>query len=343
MDKKAFFKTLIEATKAVGQPIVVEKLYSGMFGHHFNSPELITYYNKDFPGLLSEKHTFLSYNKKRLIGYIYYRKSPQIKGIFVFSHGYGGGGHHRYLDLINVVVKLGYHVFAYDATANDESEGDDIRGFTQGMLDADKALSYVESLKQYKDISLYAMGHSWGAYSMSNAIDFHPRVKGLIELSGFNKSYSIFEANGEIYAGDGSKEFLSYIISKEESRFGKMAYHSAEETFANSKAKIVIVHSEDDKTVPISAGYDAYYPLFKDNKRFKFIRYRSRGHGTVYYTTEGKKYYDNLMAKYDKYLKDNKEATEEEKLQFLKENIDRKKYVSLVDENLIKEAIKFIK
>ncbi len=343
MDKKAIFKTILETTKIGAQFIGVKKIYDSMFGHRFSTDKNLGFRDSDFPYLEKEKHTFLSYSKNKLIGYIYHQKSPQNKGIFVFCHGYGGGGHHCYLDLINAVVKMGYFVFAYDATANDESEGNDIRGFTQGLLDADKALSYVESLKQYKDLPLYLMGHSWGAYSASNAIEFHPRVKGLVAFSGFNISYSIFEANGEIYAGEASKEFLSYIIGREESTFGKLAFHTSIESFKHSKAKIVIVHSGDDQTVPISAGYELYYPEFKDNKRFKFIRFNKRGHTGIYYTAIGYKYHQEIEKAYAKYQKDNKEATQEEKDKFLKGIINRKKYKDSVDIDLLKECIKFIK
>ena len=343
MDKKEIFQTILGATKIGAQFIAVKKLYEKMFGHHFYSQKYLSFSDSDFPSLVKEKHTFRSYNKNKLIGYIYHQKTPQNKGIFVFCHGYGGGGHHCYLDLINTVVKQGYYVFAYDATANDESEGNDIRGFTQGLLDADKALSYVESLKQYKDLPLYLMGHSWGAYSASNALDFHPRVKGLIAFSGFNVSYSIFEANGEIYAGEQSKEFLSYIIDREESIFGKIAFHTAVETFKKTKAKVVIVHSGDDSTVPISAGYDLYYPLFKNKKNFMFIRFNTRGHGEIFYTPEGKKYITTINKSYSQYQKDNKEASIEDKEKYLKKLIDRKKFRTMVDEKLIKDAIKFIK
>ena len=122
-----------------------------------------------------------------------------------------------------------------------------------------------------------------------------------------------------------------------------MAFHTAIESFSRSKAKIVIVHSGDDKTVPISAGYDIYYKEFKDDKRFKFVRFNARGHASVFYTLEAKKYYDKVNKEYNKFLKDNKEATQEEKDQFLKEHIDRKKWTNMVDVDLIKDAIKFIK
>ena len=342
MDKKSIFQTIIKTTKIVAPIIAVESIYHKMFDHRFYSPKFFSFADSDFPNLIKEKQTFKSNEGNTLKGYIYRQKSAQIQGIFVFSHGYGGGGHHCYLDLINAVTEEGFLVFAYDATANDESEGKSIHGFTQGMLDADKAISHIESLKKYKDLPLYLMGHSWGAYSVSNALDYHPRVKGLISLSGFNMSTSIFEANGELYAGDSSKEFYEKIHAHEMDLFKELANHTAIDSFRSSKARICIIHAENDKTVPISAGYDKYYQEFKNDKRFKFIHYIARGHATIYYTNEGRRYVERINKTYEKYIKANK-PTEQQKEDFLKGLIDRKIYCSLVDKKLIKEAIKFIK
>ena len=341
MDKVSVFQAILGLTKTVGPIIAVEKIYKGMFDHRFSSPKYFSFTMEDFPTMEREKHTFKSYNKNKLISYIYKQKSTQIKGIFVFAHGYGGGGHHCYLDLIDTITKEGFLVFAYDATASDESEGKSMRGFTQGLLDADKAISFVESMKEYKNLPLYLCGHSWGAYSMSNALDFHPRAKGLIAFSGFNKSTSIFEANGELYSGEASRSFYEVIEKHEYDIFGSMSEHTAIDSFKNSKAKIVIVHSEDDHTVPISAGYDLYYPLFKNNKRFKFIHYTNRGHGTIFYTQSGRKYVDSLNKTYKKFIKE--KHTDEENDAYALKIIDRKKLTSLVDTKLIKECIKFIK
>ena len=341
MEKKGIFQAIVGLTKTVGPIIAVEKIYQGMFAHHFNSPKYISFTKSDFPNLKSEKHSFLSHDKKTLIGYIYSQKGLQNKGIFVFSHGYGGGGHHTYLDLINVITKQGYFVFAYDATANDESEGEDIRGFTQGMLDADSAISYVESLKKFDKYPLYLFGHSWGAYSASNALEFHPRVKGLIALSGFNEATSIFEANGAL-AGNPGLDFYEHIRNHEIELFGKMATHTAIESFSKSKAKIFLAHSLNDTTVPITAGYYIYEKEFKGNKRFKFVQFLNKGHGTIYDTYEGMKYIDEINKSYNAFKKE-KDRTSKECEAYLKKIIDRKKYTNMVDVKFIKEAIRFIK
>ncbi|WP_370631506.1 serine aminopeptidase domain-containing protein [Peptoniphilus sp. KCTC 25270] len=60
-----------------------------------------------------------------------YSVGDNLKGIIIIAHGFGGGGHNSYLDCINYFAQNGYYVFAYDATGNDESEGEGVRGFPQ--------------------------------------------------------------------------------------------------------------------------------------------------------------------------------------------------------------------
>ena len=341
MDKKKIFDTIINATKIVAPAVVTEQVYDKMFNHHFTTYKPLSFSLTDYPDLVAERHTFKSGNKSQLVGYIYRCKSLQNKGIFVFSHGFGTGGHHNYLDLIHAICKNGFYVFAYDATACDESEGHTLKGFTTGMLDADKAISYVESLKEYQKINLYLCGHSWGAYSASTALGWHKRVKGLIAFSGFNQATEIFRANGEKYAGDQSKDFMSYVDAWEKLLFGDICKRTAVKSFKESKARIAIVHSYDDKTVPITAGFNIYKKEFAKDKRFKFVKFLSRGHGTVYYSVENRHYYEKFHNEFNKYVKHNK-PTEEDKIKYINEHLNRKKYSNLVDEKLIKDLIKFI-
>lgn len=341
MNKKKIFEEIIGVTKVVAPAVVTKQVYDAMFNHHFITFKPFYYSIEDFPKLTRERHEFKSCTRNTLVGYVYSYKSKQNKGIFVFSHGFGGGGHHCYLDLINAICKLGYYVFAYDATAHDESEGTTMRGFTQGFLDADSAISYVEKLPQYQKLPLYLCGHSWGAYSASTALGNHKQVKGLIAFSGFNQSTGIFKFNGERYAGDKANDFMIYVDTYERLLFGDICKVTAVDSFKRSKAKICIVHSNDDATVPIDAGFNIYKKQFGADKRFKFIRLMSRGHGTVYYTLEGKMYHDYIHHKYDKFVKKEK-PDEQGKIDFLKQNLDRKKYNNLIDDKLIKKCIDFI-
>lgn len=341
MKKNGLLSNILTIAKTVAPAVVTKQVYDKMFSHHFYSYLPLTFSMQDFPNLNRTRYTFMSYSKKCLVGYIYRDGDLPVKGIFLFAHGYGNGGHINYLDLINSICKHGYAVFAYDATAYDESEGRTMKGFTQGMLDADRAISFIESLDIYKKMPLYLAGHSWGAYSVSTALGNHPRVKGLIAFSGFNSATTIFKENGEQYAGEKADEFMVYVDTYEKLLFGDICETTAVDSFKKSKAKIVIVHSQDDTTVPISAGFNIYKKAFKKDKRFKFIHLLVNGHGTVYYTLPGKAYHDNIQNGFKKYMKKQK-PNEIQKVEFLNTAIDRRKYLSMVDEKLITKCINFV-
>ncbi len=340
MNAKKVLSNVLGITKIVAPAVGVKKVYDSMFNHRFQTNSLLAFSMKDFPDLLRERHEFNSGDNK-LVGYMYHQKGKKGKGVFIFAHGYGGGGHHQYLDLIYSLCKQNFFVFAYDATATDESEGKTMIGFTQGLLDADHAITYVETLEKYQKYPLYLCGHSWGAYSMSTALGWHKNIRGLIAFSGFNQATSIFKANGDIYAGEKGDEFLKYINSYEKILFGDVCLTTAIDSFNNSKAKIAIVHSVDDKTVPIVVGLDLYKKEFADNKRFLFIRMLNKGHSRVYYTSEGKKYYEKIEEAYERISKREK-MSDKEKADFIISRLDRKKYNHAVDEKLIERLVKFV-
>ena len=60
--------------------------------------------------------------------------------------------------------------------------------------------------------------------------------------------------------------------------------------FARTKAGFMIIHSADDRNVPASAGYDLYYKKYKDDDRFLFRKYKSRGHLFIFYTDKAREY-----------------------------------------------------
>lgn len=338
MDKKLLMNIGVN----IGAFFATKKIYDSIFKHHRYSSKALGYSLDDFPLLARKRYEFKNVNGLKLVGYIYQKENINKNRLMVFAHGFGKGGHNRYLNLIEYFCRQGYYVFAYDATGNDESEGNDIKGFTQGYLDADKAISFVESLKEYKNLPLDICGHSWGAYSMSNALYLHPRVNALVAFSGFNKSTSIFKANGELYSPLNSDAFVNYVEDYERLLFKKDADSSALNSFENSNAKVVIIHSNDDKTVPPNAGIDLYEQEFRNNPRFYFIRLENKGHGTVYYSKEGKNYIDSFYRVFNKYVKDNK-LNEEEQEKYASSILNRTIYNNLLDEKLLDNIIEFIR
>ncbi|MCI8920094.1 MAG: alpha/beta hydrolase, partial [Eubacterium sp.] len=126
----------------VGDWVLSVEIYNENFNQRFESYEPLMRYVDDFDGLQRSKYEFVSGQGQKLTGYMYTAaENPQ--GIIVMAHGFGSG-HNSYMDCANYFAHHGYCVFAYDATGNDESEGDGVGGIPQGVIDLDHAITFVE-------------------------------------------------------------------------------------------------------------------------------------------------------------------------------------------------------
>ena len=117
-------------------------VYNENFNLRFESYEPLMLYVDDFDGLQRTKYEFTSNKGQKLVGYLYSSGENQ-SGIIVMAHGFGGGGHNSYMDCANYFARHGYYVFAYDATGNDESEGEGVGGLPQGVIDLDLSLIHI--------------------------------------------------------------------------------------------------------------------------------------------------------------------------------------------------------
>ena len=199
----------------VGNGILTVVIYNQNFNVRGDSYEPFMFYVEDFQGLSRTQYEFTSDKGQKLAGYLYEtsdaNESDEPKGVIVLAHGFGGGGHNSYMDVANYFVQNGYYVFAYDATGCDESEGEGVGGFPQGVIDLDHAITFVEGLDKTKDLPICLFGHSWGAYCVSCIPKYHPEVKAIIECSGFNSSSEEFEAQGMKQAGSFIYSMITYV------------------------------------------------------------------------------------------------------------------------------------
>lgn len=339
---KAVGKTLFNAGKEIAPIVATAAIYKKVFGHRIETPKALTFYMEDFPNLYRTRFTFNSKDKKQLVGYMYFYLGVVPKALIVFAHGFGGGGQRSYMDVIDHLAALGYAIFAYDATANDESEGEELKGFPQQTKDLQAAIKFVRTIKYYKDLPMLLFGHSMGAYAVSCVLNFEPKVKGVIAVSGFNKTSEIIKQHASEFGEIPSNNVLSTIEDYEKSIFGKYARVDAISGFKNTRAKVLVIHSEDDKTIPISSGYNLYYKEFRNSPRFTFIKLENSGHGTVFYSKDGVEYANHYYQEYKEFTK-NKDVTNEQIDSFVNEHLDRYRYASLVDIDLFDKIDKFIK
>ena len=279
----------------------------------------------EFPGLEQKEVSFTSDKGQKLAGYVYTKAGLNPVGVVIIAHGLGPGGQCVYMDTADYFTSNGYLVFAYDATGNDKSEGSSIGGMAQGVIDLSHAIDYVEQDAGMKNLAVVLFGHSWGGYCVSAVLKDHPEVKAVAAVSGFNSTTGLYNAD---FKGNFMMVMIPYATLLEKIRFGKYADYTAMDGFDSTQAGIMIIHSQDDANVPISTGYDLYYPKYKDDSRFVFKHYDNRQHLYIFYTDAARAYIADYQAGYDAYCKE-QGVTDAMKADYIKTHFDKTKAYEL--------------
>ena len=284
-------------------PIATVIVYEAIFSTRYETASWMEFSVEEFEGLNVSRSDFKTKDGTILAGYRYWKEDQPVKGVVVVAHGLGGGGQNSYMPLIDRFTSGGYYVFAYDATGNDASGGDDVQGLPQGLIDLDYAIDHVRQTRDYQGLPIVLFGHSWGAYSVGNVLNFHPEVKAAVMVAGFNESEDMLGYESRAYVGPLIDLQMPYLSLYEQIKFGG-AYTtvSAIEGIENSDAAILIVQSADDTSVPMEYGYDKYYDAFAGSDRVKFVLYEDRGHSYLFYSEASYAYRDQLNADYTAYV-----------------------------------------
>lgn len=303
------------------KPISVS-IYNDNFGKRFTISEPWAWSIEDFDGLLREKYDFESDKGQMLTGYKYYREDAEVKGMVVLAHGFGGGGHRSYMNIADYFASNGYWVFAYDATGNDESEGDAVGGLPQGIIDLDYALRFVKS--EFEGLPIVLWGHSWGGYSVGSVTKLHPDVKAAVIVSGFNESLDMLETEGRNIVGNVIDIVLPILEKHEKKTFGDYASMSVLNSLDATNASVMFVHSEDDGMIPIEISFDRYVEKFAENDRFSFVRYKEKGHNYIFCSENRRNYVEEYNVGADAYKESmGGQLTEEQAAAYIEEHFDK--------------------
>lgn len=315
-------------------------LYNSVFHVRYETKEYWKFHLEDFDGLKADRHEFTSNNGIKLVGYRYYVDCVDAQGLVVISHGLGGGGHNRYMDVAYYFAKHGYDVFAYDATGNDESEGNGVNGIPQGVADLSCAIDYLQRVDELKDLPIMLWGHSWGGYCVSAVLNYHPEVKAIAAIAGFNRSGDLIRAQGQEMVGGLIDFMMPYVNSIERIKCGKYSSANALNGFSNSKCGVLIAHSSDDTTVPIEYGYDIYYKHYASDERFEFIRYENKRHMNIVHSDEYINYMDRFYEDFSNYFGE-RTPSREERIEYVEKHLDREIYCNGLDNELFDRIVTF--
>ena len=265
---------------------VAAVIYEASFGYRIETPEQMRFSEEQFPDLIGERHSFTSDKGQTLVGYLYERADSgenqfEGKALIIFAHGFGGGGQVGYMDIFDYLTGEGFYVFAYDATGNDESEGDKIGGLPQGYIDLSYAIEYAKNIEKTAGLPTVLMGYSWGGLSVGNVLNYQPDVAAVVSIAGWNRSMDMMEHVGYRIAGEPSRLLLPFLSAYEHLLFGDYADADAIGGFERSDCPVMIIHGRRDTTVPIAFGYEEYQRIYAEDERFSFVEYENLDHTLI--------------------------------------------------------------
>lgn len=314
----------------------VEKIYCKMVRARADDNGCVFYFTeKDFPGLHREKYSFPSSLGHTLAGSFYYYDGFNEERLIIFEHGMGSG-HTGYMTEIERLCREGYRVFAYDHTGCMESGGDGTNGFSQSLRDLDDAIKALKKDEKYSSLPLSVIGHSWGGFSTLNISAIHPDIEKAVAMSGFISVSHILKG---FFKGVLSP-FYKKILALEEKSNPDYVKHSALNTLRGTDTKMLVIHSDDDKTVSAKLSFDLMEKEFSSKDNISFLRLTGKNHNPNY-TEDAVRYKDKFFAEYQRALKKKALVTAEDKKAF-KEKYDWKR-MTAQDEKVWAEIISFLK
>lgn len=271
-------------------------------GFFYFSPE-------NFPGLQARAYDFQSSKGHDLKGFFYCYPGANPAKLVVFDHGMGNG-HRAYMREIETLCKAGFLVYSYDHTGCMASGGAHIGGFAQSLADLDDCIRTLKRDESLAGREISVVGHSWGGFSTMNIGAIHPEVKKIVSMSGFVSVERIVNQTlGPL------KAYAPALVKAEQLENPRHSRYNALESIGKTKAQVLLIYSEDDKTVLKQHHYDPLYIKFCDSDHVKFLLLNGRNHNPSY-RQESVIYKDDFFAQFQKALKKGKLATAEDRAEF---------------------------
>lgn len=303
------------------------------------NPKLKYFTADDFEGLETKPIEFKSNKGQLLRGNIYTNKYiKEYKSLIIFVHGMGGG-HLSYTTEINTFAKAGFIVMAYDNTGTCSSEGKSLKGFFQSVIDLSHALKFVEENKDLNKYPIELVGHSWGAYTVCQVLQFKPNIKAVVAISGPNDSAKLicdFIKNETKMNFSFLKPFIKIVNFL---TFGAKGIKNTVDVIKDTRIPVLLLHGELDKTASLENSPISNKEI-ELNNNIKTIVYEGRFHN-VYQTKESEEYLNNTFGKISEINKKYKGNPPEDEINKTYSDIDYKKMTE-EDEEVMNTIIRFL-
>ena len=290
----------------------IETMYRKNLFIRNDNPNGIFYFSAaDFPGLHAEPYGFKAGAGHDLKGFFYYYDDPIPGRLVVFDHGLGNG-HRAYLREVERLAKAGFLVYTYDHTGCMASGGDSTNGFSQSLNDLDHCLQALKAEPDLADRTISVMGHSWGGFSTMNICALHPEITHVVSMSGFVSVELMLQ---QIMASP-LKGFRKPLMALEQRTNPDYVRFDARKSLADTDARVLLIYSEDDKTVSKATHYDSLYAALSGKENIRFLLVDRKGHNPNY-TEDAVVYKDAFFKEFSKALKKKQLETPQQQEAFM--------------------------
>lgn len=304
------------------------------------NPKLKYFTVDDFEGLNAKPIEFKSNKGQTLRGNIYtYKDIKEYKGLIIFVHGMGGG-HLSYTTEINTFAKAGFIVMGYDNTGTCSSEGKNLKGFFQSVIDLKYALKFVEENKGLNKYPIELVGHSWGAYTVCQVLQFKHNIKAVVAISGPNDNAKIICDTMKNETNINFNFLKPFITIVNFFTFGAKGIKKSSKILKDTKIPVLLLHGSADKTASLENSPISDKELGEESN-IKTIVYEGRFHN-VYQTKESEEYLNDTFGSLSEINKKYKGKPPLDKIDEIYKNIDYKR-MTQEDEMVMNTIIKFLK
>ena len=303
------------------------------------NPKLKYFTEGDFEGLNAKPIEFKSNKGQALKGNIYTNKYiKEYKGLIIFVHGMGGG-HLSYTTEINTFAKAGFIVMAYDNTGTCSSEGKNLKGFYQAVIDLKYALKFIEENNELNKYPVELVGHSWGAYTVCQVLQYKHNIKAVVSMAAPNNISKLICDNAKNETKINFSFLRPFITIVNFLTFGIKGIKDTAQILKNTTVPVLLLHGQLDSPVPLKNSPISSKKI-KEKDNIKSIVYKD-GYHNIYQTKESAEYLNSFFEKLIKLNKEYKGKPPEDKLDEIYNTADYKKMTE-EDEQVMNTIIKFL-
>lgn len=241
----------ILALYAVVSYVVTVVVISGYFKRQEPAKYSFYLYYEDIAENYPRELLRFSSGENQLQGYLY--GAGNSAGLIVQAHGFGSCAN-GYTAETKYFVDHGYQVFSYDNTGCDKSEGENMVGLCQGVLDLDAALTYIEGESRFSGLPVFLYGHSWGGYAVSAIFHFQHNITASASLAGFSYPQEVIMDWGKDLVGSFVYSIYPATAVYQHILFGKNAKINAVDAINSTDTPILLLHGTQDTSVDFDSS-----------------------------------------------------------------------------------------